>query len=150
MQREEGNMINSISNTIRFQVESNSGYARMNDDQKEAIEQILYNYDPKNMTQQKRLDMYEEIRGIGIRPNIELRKMLVSSGYELPEANTFELSNKFPRSPIKEVNEIPTIAMEFAEKLNTGKATNDDVNKMIELLKQFNRGSVGNFVDGSI
>jgi hypothetical protein len=144
-------MIERIDQRLSSLVDFNYNSVRMKPDQREAVEQILYNYDPKTMTSQKQSQMFDEIRSIGVRPNSELRNMLLRSGFELPDLYGKETSrNMLNTNPIKSTAEIPARAMAFAEKLNTGNATNDDVIKMIELLQQYNRGTIGNFVDGSM
>jgi hypothetical protein len=144
-------MIDMINHQRSSLVDFNYNSMRLKPDQREAVEQILYNYDPKKMTPEKSADMLDEIRSIGIRPNAELKNMLIRSGFEMPESNGKNGDrNNINRSPIKSSAEIPARAMDFAEKLNTGQATNEDVSKMIELLQQYNRGAIGNFVDGSV
>jgi hypothetical protein len=144
-------MIERIDQRLGSMVDFNYNAIRMKPDQREAVEQILYNYDPKSMTSQKQSQMFDEIRSIGVRPNADLRNMLLRSGFELPNLYGKETSRNMANSnPIKSSTEIPAKAMAFAEKLNTGIATSDDVSKMIDLLQQYNRGAIGNFVDGSM
>lgn len=134
--------INSYFNGIEdFDYRKN----QLSPDQKEAVEQILYNYDPEQMSQKKYAEMFNEIKGIGVKANPELRRMLGDFGFQTQNITRNDSINSNSRKTIT-----PDQVLEFAEKFSGGRATKNDVDKMIQLLQNYNRGALGNFIDSNM
>ena len=138
-------MIDKINGYAYDSEDLNYRQAQLKPDQKEAVEQILYNYDPEEMSQNKYTEMMNEIRSIGVKPNTELRKMLGDFGFRTQNLKANEQESYNNRKTIT-----PGHVLEFAEKFSGGRATKNDIDQMIQMLQNYNRGTLGNFIDSSM
>ena len=112
----------------------------MTEEKRNTFLDILNNYDPRNMTARDRENLRSETRAAGIMPGEEMKNIMEEAGFragppeDMPPGGTSEI-------------ELPDYLSEFVSKFRSGKATDDDLNNLLQQLYANGLTSSGNIVD---
>jgi hypothetical protein len=116
---------------------------QLTEEQKTIVEEILTNYDPGNMTEEDYKAMFKEFREAGIKPSGDLREMIETAGFEMPEPP----DGKRPPMGMDGQGQPPRYIMEFMEEVQTGNVTEDDILAFLESLKTKGNDTTGLMVN---
>jgi SOS-response transcriptional repressor LexA len=140
-------MINSINgNQMQFQPNFNFEN-KLTEDQKTTLTEIISKYDPENMSEETTKQMMDEIKEAGITPSKEFGEIMDKSGFKRPEP---------PKGgPMPPKSEIPNFTnknsvelyLSFMSKQETGSATKDDFESLIQQLTANGEDLQGIFID---
>ncbi len=99
--------------------------AKLTDEEKSALQEILSRYDAENLSEEDEKALMEELKDSGIKPTAEVKKLIADAGFELPE------------SPAKPEGMGNPMEMLFAEDEETS-STSD----LSSLLEQYKNGEI--------
>lgn len=116
---------------------------QLTDEQKTMVEEIISKYDPENMTEEDHKAMVEEFMEAGIKPSGELRDMLESAGFEIPEPP----GGKRPPMEMEGQGQPPQYIMEFMQEVQAGNVTEEDIQTFLEMLKTKGNDTTGLMVN---
>lgn len=140
-------MIEAIgsSSSYQFQPQVRTETA-LTDDQKETVADILAKYDSSNMTEEETRAMFDELRSANVGPSKEMKEILETAGFELPEPPEGGQPPK-PEGTESTGTQPPQYALELLEKIKTGEISEDEVSSLLENLKKDDQLTTGVYVN---
>ncbi len=142
-------MISSInSNNYQFPSQSVSRTeTKLTDDQKTTLQSILEKYDPENMTDDDMKSMMDEINEAGITPSKEFGQIMDTAGFERPEPPSGTPPAGPPPSDSTQNNKTNQLVSDFLTLKDSGQATEDDLNALLQNLIKSSGSTSGLFVN---
>ena len=128
-------MINGVSGSsslqYHYQVRQETS---LTDEQKTTLSEIIAQYDPENMSKDDMKTMMDEIKSANIPPSKDLKEIMDAAGFEPPKRPEDE--GAMPPPPQNGSKEIPGFIQEFMQKQESGEATQDDFNQLLQTLQE--------------
>jgi hypothetical protein len=140
--------INSGSQVGMFQRPPMENY-KMTDEQKTKLQDILSTYDAKNLTDEDKMSMMQEIRKAGIRPGDDLKTTLEDAGFDLtppPPGGQPPMG----AGGAGATGQTPQFLLDFVEKYESGEVSNDDIQQLVQTIKSQGQQTQGILFDQMI
>ncbi len=140
-------MINSVS-ANQFQYQPNFNFeTKLSDEQKSTLKTIISQYDPENMTEESTKQMMNEIKDAGIVPSKEFGEIMDKAGFKRPDPpreGQMPPKGEIPNFTNKNSVEV---FLSFMSKHETGSATKEDFENMVQQLTANGEDLQGLFID---
>jgi len=134
-------MISGINNSNIVYKPTEHPKQPLTEDQKEAVNEIILNYDSSSISELEFETMMTEIKDAGITPSKDLRNILEEAGFEMPER----------RGPngIKgeERPKPPEFMIELMDQLKSGEISKEELQAFIQNLQNESDETSGSITD---
>ncbi|HPN39601.1 MAG TPA: hypothetical protein PL041_14485 [Melioribacteraceae bacterium] len=140
-------MINSIGGNQMLYAQTNNFEVKLTDDKKNALNDILSKYNAQKMTEETTKQMMDEIKEAGITPSKEFGEIMDNAGFKRPEPpreGQMPPKGEIPNFTNKNSVEV---FLSFMSKHESGNATKEDFETMIQQLNSNGEDLQGLFID---
>ena len=113
---------------------------QMTNEQKEVVTGIFSKYEASGISKEDFQSMMDEIKKAGIKPSEDLKKAIISAGFEMPAGSG-------PKGIEEEVRSKPPEFKKLMEKLKNSDITEEEVQTYIKNLKNDSNKISGSIMD---
>jgi hypothetical protein len=153
-------MVTSVnsSSAVSYQQSVNNNQS-LTDAQKEALQKIIAQYDPKTATQDQIKSMMDQIKQAGIPPSKDASSIMKQAGFKVhgkhhkgggQKSSTQQTTSTDSTNSTNSNSSITDLIQTLIQNQNTGNATNNDVNTLIQTLQNSGATTTGNVVDAKV
>lgn len=124
--------------------------SNLNDEQKAQLSEILSGYDPKNMTDDSKYQLFEDLKAAGIPKGRDLKKALDEVGIEAPtrrKKRSNEYQTKVNNQESAKSSEMIARNLELLEKYNPENVTDEDIDHVLKKVKATGFSITGLFLN---